>query len=675
MLRPIKIIVTLIFITFCFTDNYAIAQEETQTYQSVMASGDNEFANKNYIKAKTCYQEALRLKPDDANAKKKLDKTLQAIREESRKEEKFFEHIDKADEYHKNGELGNALVEYNNALNIKSDDEYALNQKAIISKTLQDEKEKLDAFDAKIALGDKLLKEEKLAEAVMQYESALKLYPNNNTAKAKLKEAKDKNDAYNLKVSEYERFKALGHEYELRKKYSDAIGYYQQSLDIFPEDIEIPAIISSLQSKKNIADSYEAKIREADALYEDQSYDEAKLAYQAALAVIPDDSYSQGMIARIDEIVNSADYLNIQKAKAKLDNDFAALISKGANAEGFGNFELAISYYDQALELKPGNHEAVSKKEEAQRSLLHQQQLAKEQERLAAIEAEKQRKATIQNMIGTGNQQLADKKYAESEQTFNELLAFDPNNATALAQLKVIEGFYEEIQLQKAENYRIAMNAGSLAMTADNFQEALKQFNIALANKPGDETASQQLAAAQQLEDLRLSALQNEYNSFIAKADAQFQGKNYDKAIDFYTKAINLNTGNSYPSDKVKEINEILIANKLANLLSEPTSITSNQTQRFTFEPIDVTTRRNNYLLIKARNLGTERHTMYVSFGSANGKNGGFTVSVPENQDINDFIIRIGSQYKWFSEDNTWIEISPENGDIEVISMEISKSN
>ena len=66
---------------------------------------------------------------------------------------------------------------------------------------------------------------------------------------------------------------------------------------------------------------------------------------------------------------------------------------------------------------------------------------------------------------------------------------------------------------------------------------------------------------------------------------------------------------------------------------------------------------------------------MYISYGSKNGRNGGFTVNVPKNQDVNDFIVRIGSQYKWFSEDNTWIEILPENGNIEITSMEITKGN
>lgn len=670
-----KISIVLFFITLCFTTNYIQAQEQAQTYQSVMATGDREFASKNYIKAKTCYQEALRMKPNDSAAKNKLDKTLKLIREESKNEEKFYDFIDKADEYFNGGDLNNALNEYNKALKIKPKDEYALEKKTYITKVLQDEKDKLDSFNNMAALGDKLLKEEKFAEAVLQYESALKLYPNNGPVKSKLKEAKDKNEAYNLKVSEYERFKNQGHEYELRKKYSEAIESYQQALNIFPADEELPTIISTLQAKKDVADSYDKKIRMADALYEDQSYNAARSAYQEALTIIPNDSYSEDMIARIDEIVNSDDYINIQKEKAKLDNDFSVLMNKGANAEGFNNYELAISFYDQALALKPGNQEAVAKKEEAQKSLLRQQQLAKEQERQAAIEAEKRRQATIQNLISTGNQQIINKEYAEAEHTYNELLKLDPNNETALAQLKIIEGFYEEIQLQKAENYRQAMEAGNQALTAENYQEAIKQFNIALINKPNDETATQQLSSAQQMEDLRLAALQNEYNSFITKGDAQFKGKNYDKAIEFYTKAIGLNTGNPYPSDKIKEIGEILMANKLANLVSDPTTITASKSQRFNFDPIDVTTRRNNYLFIEAKNLGNSQYTMYISFGSKNGKNGGFMVSVPENQDVNQFIIRIGTQYKWFSEDNTWIELTPENGDIEIVSMEISKSN
>ena len=670
-----KYIFILSFGLLCFTPIYVNAQDDTPTYESLVSSGDREFAKNEYIKAKTYYQEALRLKPNDATAKGKLDKTLQRIREESKKEEQFFEYIDIADELYANNELEKALAEYDKALKIFPKDEYALGKKSEINTILKDEKDKLDSFNEMVTLADRLLKEEKYAEAVMQYESALQLYPNNSAVKEKYQEARGKKDAYDSKVSEFERLTAQGQEFTLRKKYAEAIAVYEQALLIFPNEKEISDKIGELQRTKNTADSYNNKINEADAFYEDRSYDEAKAAYQAALTVIPDDSYALGMIARIDEIVNSSEYLKIQNDKAKLDSNFASFIAKGETAEAQKNYEQALSYYNKALELKPNNAEALAKKQNAENMILYAEQQRKEQERQAAAEAEKQRKAQIQNLISTGNQQITDKKYADAENTFNQLLALDPNNATATEKLGVIAGFYEEIQRQKQENYNNAMAEGRYAMDSWNYAEAIRQDNIALSFKPDDEAATQQLTLAQQNENMRVAALQNEYNGYVTKGDAQFQAKNYDKAIEFYTKAINMNTGNPYPGNKIREIGDMLAANKLLDLVADATVINASETKRFDFEPVDPTTRRSNYLIIKAKSLVERQFIMYISYGSKNGRSGGFTVTVPKNQDVNDFIIRIGSQYKWFSEDNTWIEILPENGSIEITSMEITKGN
>lgn len=671
----VKYLFILSFIFLCFSTTYVNAQESAPSFQSLITSGDREYAQKEYIKAKTYYQEALRLQPKNASAKSKLDNTLQKIREESKKEERFFEHIDNADNYYANSELEKALTEYDKALKIFPKDEYALGKKAEITSILKDEKEKLDSFNEMISLGDRLLKSEKFAEAVVQYESALKVYPNNSVAKAKYQDAKNKKDAYDLKVSEFEKLKSQGQEFTLRKKYTEAIAVFEQALQIFPNETEISGNISELQTKKDIADRYDAKISEADAYYEDRSYNEAKSAYQAALTVIPDDSYALGMIARINEIVNSPEYLKIQNDKAKLDRDFAGFMDKGENAESRKDYELALTNYNKALELKPNNAEALAKKKNAEDMLLYLEQQRKEQERLAAAEAEKQRKARIQNLISTGNQQIADKKYAEAEHSFNEVLALDPQNATATEKLGVIAGFYEEIQRQKQENYSRAMSEGNYAMSDRNFVEAIRQFNIALTNKPGDDAATQQLALAQQNENMRIAALESEYNGYIAKADAQLQSKNYDMAIELYNKAIEVNTGNPYPSDKILEIGEILKANRIVELVSSTITINSNDSKRFEFEPVDVAVRRGNYILIKARNLSEKRFLLYVSYGSNNSRNGSFTVSVPNNGKTNDFIIRIGAQYKWFSDDNTWIEVIPENGNIEISEMQITKGN
>lgn len=670
----IKYIFAISFGILCFSTTCAYSQENAPSFQSLIASGDKEYANKEYIKAKTYYQEALRLKPNDASAKNKLDNTLQKIREENKKEEQFFEHIDNGDNFYSNNELEKALAEYNKALKIFPKDEYALGKKQEITTILKDEKDKLDSFNEMVALGDNLLKQEKYAEAVMQYESALKLYPNNSAAKSKYQDAKSKKEVYDLKVSEFERLCSQGQEFTLRKKYAEAIDAYEQALQIFPAK-EISDKVTELQAKKQVADNYDAKITEADALYEDRSYNEAKAAYQEALSVIPSDSYALGMISRVDEIVNSPEYRKIQSDKAKIDSDFANFISKGESAESAKNYELALSYYVNALELKPNNADALAKKKNAEDMILYTEQQRKEQERLAAAEAERQRKEQIQSLINTGNQQITSKQYAEAEHTFNQVLALDPNNVVATEKLGVIAGFYEEIQRQKQENYNRAMSEGQYAMDSRNFAEAIRQYNIALTNKPGDEAATQQLTFAQQNENMRVAGLQNEYNGYITKADAQFQTKNYDKAIELYTKAMNVGTDNPYPANKIREIGEILAANKLVELVNTSITINSSETKRFDFEPVDVTTRRGNYILLKAKNLGDRPFIMYISYGSKSGRNGGFTVNVPKNQDVNDFIVRIGSQYKWFSEDNNWIEILPENGNIEIISMEITKGN
>ena len=671
----IKYIFIISFGILCFSTTCAYSQDTAPTFQSLISSGDKEYAKKEYIKAKTYYQEALRLRPKDASAKSKLDNTLQKIREESKKEEQFFEHIDNGDNFYSNNELDKALAEYNKALKIFPNDEYALGKKQEITTILKDEKEKLDSFNEMITLGDKLLKQEKYAEAVMQYESALKLYPNNSAAKTKYQDAKSKKEVYDLKVSEFDRLCAQGQEFTLRKKYAEAIDAYEQALQLFPDETDISNKVKELQATKEVADNYLSKISEADALYEDRSFNEAKAAYQEALSVIPDDSYALGMISRVDEIVNSPEYRKIQNDKAKLDSDFANFIGKGENAESAKNYELALSYYNKALELKPNNAEALAKKKNAEDMIMYAEQQRKEQERLAAAEAEKQRKERIQNLINTGNQQLTSKQYAEAELSFNQVLALDPNNAVATEKLGIIAGFYEEIQRQKQENYNRAMSDGQYAMDSRNFAEAIRQYNIALTNKPGDEAANQQLTLAQQYENMRIAGLQNEYNGFITKADAQFQTKNYDKAIELYTKAINVGTENPYPANKIREIGEILAANKLVTLVDSSITINSSDTKRFDFEPVDVTTRRGNYILLKAKNLGDRPFIMYISYGSKSGRNGGFTVNVPKNQDVNDFIVRTGSQYKWFSEDNTWIEILPENGNIEITSMEITKGN
>ena len=48
-------------------------------------------------------------------------------------------------------------------------------------------------------------------------------------------------------------------------------------------------------------------------------------------------------------------------------------------------------------------------------------------------------------------------------------------------------------------------------------------------------------------------------------------------------------------------------------------------------------------------------------------------MQIIEGDVFNDYIVRVGNQYKWFSEDNNWLSIIPENGNVEISMLRISK--
>lgn len=655
-------IVIVLFINFlCFYDNYLYAQDIAPTYQSLMKSGDKEFAKKEYIKAKTYYQEALRLKNNDFVAKNKLNNTLQKIREHNKQEEIFFQYIDEADSHYNNGELNKALTLYNNALKIFPKDPYAIEQIKFITKILNDEKEKLDSFNQMVEIGDRLLFQKKYAEASLRYESALQLYPNHKPTQEKYEQAKSLKKEYDRQMNYFEHLKQEASEFTLRKKYVEAIKKYQEALKIFPDDTEVKNEINSLTSKKLIAEQYDAKINEADSLYLEKSYEMAKASYNKALEIIPDDSYSSDMIKRINEIINSDEYLSMQ--------NYLSIIEEAKQLEKNNYWEDALEKYEMALKIKSNDEFATQK-------ISYLTQLIENKNHEIKINAQ------YQSLIDKGDNAQNNEDFQSALIFYTQACELIPDKPEAKDKKVKVQKIIQEIETQLAlerkkceEYYNNAMLSAQQFMNNQDYVEAIKKYNTALKYKPDDEFATQGLNIATQLNEDHLAALSKEYNQYVSNGDIQFKSKNYDKAIDFYSKAMALNTGNTYPSDMINRIGKILQENKLEELVETPVQILSNKTKRFSFNPINVTHRRNNYILIKARNLSESSFMLYVSYGSSIGKNGGFMVPVPDNKNLNDFIVRIGSQYKWFKEDNTWIELSPENGSLEIELMEITKGD
>lgn len=611
--------------------------QTNESYESLMRSGNTKFASNDFISAKTYYEMALKQRPNDAEAKKKLDQTLVKIQQDSERQEVFYAHLDAGDALNAQNKYEEALAEYEQALAIFPNDKYVGAQAETIRGILKERKDKQDAYDTAIAQGNTLLEEENFDAAIMQFEAAKAIFPNDNLPKERIAEAKRLQSVYNEKVSRFNALMTDANNFALRKNFDSAIQKLNQALEIFPNDSQALAKLQELQGSKDVNDRYNAIIAEADRLYENKAYKEAKLQYQGALSVVAGDAYATDMLSRLDPLIAQQDAE--EAARIAAEEEAARLAAEAEAARIAAEAEAARLAAEEAAR-KAAEEEAARLAAEAEAARLAAEaeaaRLAAEAEaaRLAAeaaAAAEAERQARIQGLLETAQGLFTGEKYAEAKQKYQEVFTLDEGNAIATAKISEIDGI--------------------------------------LAQIAADEEAAR-------LERERIESLRPQYNAFIKDGDKQFASKAFDKAVEAYTKAEELNIGETYPTEMIERINKIIEDNKLYELNTEAFTMAANTPRRFTFNPVDVASRRSNYVILKARNLTPGKSfPMIVSFGGDGGKNGGFVLAISESEDVKTYIFRIGGQYKWFSENNNWIELISENDDVEVSLVMISRSN
>lgn len=607
-----------------------IQAQNAESYESLMRSGNTKFSDKDYISAKTYYEMALKRKPNDAEAKKKLDQTLVKIQEDSERQEIFYAHLDAGDALNAQNKYAEALAEYDKALAIFPDDKYVGAQAETIRAILKERQDKQDAYDTAIAQGNTLLEEENFDAAIMQFETAKEIFPNDNLPKERIAEAKRLQSLYNEKVTRFNTLTEEANNLALRKNFDGAIQKLNQALEIFPDNVQAQQKLQELQGSKDINDRYNAIIAEADRMYESKSYKDAKVQYQNALAVVAGDAYATEMIARLDPLIAQQDAEEAARIAAEQE---AARLAAEAEAARIAAEQEAARLAAEEAARKAAEEEAARLAAEAEAA-----RLAAE----AAAAAEAARQAQIQDILGAANGLLAEEKYVEAKNKYQEVFAVDAGNAIATAKIAEIDGILAQIAAAE-EAARIER---------------------------------ERLAEAERLERERIESLRPQYNTFVKEGDKQYASKSFDKAVEAYAKAEELNIGETYPTEMIARINKIIEDNKLYELNKDAFTMTANTPRRFTFNPVDVASRRSNYIILKARNLTPGKSfPMIVSFGSESGKNGGFVLAINESEEEKTYIFRIGGQYKWFSENNTWIELISENDDVEVSLVMISRSN
>ena len=580
-----------------------IHAQNAESYESLMKKGNDKFSAKDFISAKTYYEMALKQKANDPTAKKKLDETVKKIQEDGARQEVFYAHLDTGDQFYNQQKYEEALVEYEAALKVFPEDKYVGGQAASVRAILKERQDKQDAFDTAMSQGETLLAEDNYDAAIMQFETAIGIFPNDKLPKEKLAEAKQKKQLYNEKVTRFDNLLEEARQFGLRKNYEAAIGKLDQALELFPNDMEANSKRNEYQSAKGIADQYNGIIAVADQLYENKAYKEAKAQYQSALAVMAGDAYATDMIARLDPLIAEQDAeeaariaaeqeaarlaAEAEAARIAAEQEAARLAAEAEAARLAAEAEAAriaaeqeaarIAAEQEAARLAAEEAARIAAEEEAARlaaeaeaARIAAEEEAARQAALAAAEAERQ--AIIKTMLDAADALFNQQDYANAKVKYQEVVNFDAGNLTATAKIQEIDGIFAQMEAELEANFNNAMSAGNSAMNAEKFAEAITHYQTALAYKPEDSTAATQLAAAEKAESDRIATLRSQYNAFIKEGDANFKTNTFDKAIEAYTKAEELGL-ETYPTEMIARIGEIIEQNKLYELNSDYISL------------------------------------------------------------------------------------------------------
>jgi len=555
-------------------------KELADKYNAAIAKADAALAAKDYNNAKAGYNEALGFKPTEKYPKDKLaeiDKILAdlAAKEKADKElnEKYAALIAKADKALGDKKYADAKGNYNEALNLKKDEQYPKDKIAEIDAILAKElgaKQLEENYKAAIAKGDKALSSKDFDNAKAGYNEAIGLKPNEQYPKDKLAEIekliakdlseKELNDRYNAAISKADGSFAA-------KDYSNAKAGYNEALGIksnekYPKDklAEIEKLLAELAAKdkadKELTDRFNAIIAKADKFLTDKKYNEAKAAYNEALGLKSNEQYPKDKIAEIDGIIAK------ELGEKQLEENYKAAIAKGDRTLAVKDYENAKAGYTTALGLKPNEQYPKDKLAEVTKIL---DDIAK------ADELEAKYKAAITKGDGAFNT----KDYDNAKAAYTEALSLKSNQQYPKDQLLAIDKAVAEQNKYKSikEKYDAAISKADAAFASKDYASSIVSYKEAQAVKPSEVYPVTQISECTKLMDDEARAKRNEqrYADAIAKGDKLFDTKDYVKSKAAYNEALMVKSFEKYPKDRILEIDGILKKKNDAIIIPNPT--------------------------------------------------------------------------------------------------------
>lgn len=556
--------------------------------------------------------------------KNKIESKLKAAQDKEKNlDAEYNQLIKDADALYASKKYQEALNKYVSALQIegKQKEAHPNAQLLKIEDLLQKKEEEELAFQQEnqaylnlIAAADNLATAKEYDKALAKYNEAIVMKSDEQYPKDRVKDLKEE-IANAAKREEYDKivkradgffkqnsFQAARDNYLQAKKLLPKEEYPQKQLDIISGKLDAQTAV------KEQKDNYNNAVKEGDALYDAENYEEAILKYKEAMTFESAATYPPGRIKMAQDIIDE------RAAEAKKIADFNKLVAEGDANVTSKNYDVAVSKYTEAIAIME-DPAVQTKLDNANQLLADQKNKEQQKEQIAALMASAQEKmgtedfsnaiadySSVLALVSTHPEALAGKKKAEDllaakqskeaeENKFNELVAaadkaYDAKTwqeaKTKYLAAKAVFGDREHVNNRIAEveakieqqglDAQISdlMTSANEKVTAENYTAAITDFDAVLGLKADHVEAIAGKKKAEELLAKKESqkAEETAFNELVAQADAEFGKENWEEAKVKYTEAQKIFADREHVNTQLTLIEEAIknAADKQENL-------------------------------------------------------------------------------------------------------------
>ncbi len=311
-----------------------------QPYDISLERGDKLLLEENYDAAKIAYEEAKNYKGTET-IKNKISAINKIIEEEKNRTAAYNASLSKAQTLLTQKQYNEAKAEFETANKLKPKEKYPLTKISQIEELLA-QIENQGLYETQINQGITYLQSQDLETAKSYFETALKYKPADAIAINKIKECengltlKEQNridNEYKQKITQANNLLAA-------KKFDEALDLYQQANELKPNAVEPINKIAVCENEINkreeaINDAeYTKAMLQADNAWKKQKYDEAKVFYEEALSLKPNESLARVRLDKINKL-NSEDVSAPKNTQADLVSKYTSAVLYIVNSDGF----------------------------------------------------------------------------------------------------------------------------------------------------------------------------------------------------------------------------------------------------------------------------------------------------------------------------------------------------